>query len=727
MTSTSAEVKPQINTGYQKNLGDLNGAFNRAMADAASQPKVPQTYKEYGGGIPVPHRTHPQNEVDYFCENYDTFNDGCRHESLSKEMAQNSIDAAIFGFKGVKILFELRRSGPNSPYLLITDQETSGLTGRIPSSKDSNKGVVFDPNPEERLVRFLSQGFPKGDDADRALGGRGRGKMLAQGCSKEYEFLFETKYASTHLLGRKWIEDCEFKQWVWPTVKEAKDILHLFDASLHPMQGRGTRIIIPKLIDKVVLAMEDGRMARHIGLTWFDLINREDLYIAIDSGEGRGLEQVKVPADYVFPDTDTDDLVVFKQEDFLTGADKVKHAVTIHLVWSKKPIEKDIRGIALLRGGMLIQRMPGPAEIADNLYGYVRMSPSLEKVMREVEHPTHCHFTMTSGLPMQLRKMVEQACQKFAETRLGFKTPKGDQAYHEAGLRGLAKMGQAFKKLGWKFPGLGKLPPPPPPPGPKVESPVRISVDLKYPNADSQRVDYGQSISWGAAMITNLTNQRLKVNCIIDIAPVRGLVTGLFEKVFVLEPNQVVFWSNTETKHYPVRKADFSPGEHLFKQRVVLMEDATIKGEVREKGAGLYTHSDHVWVAVDEPDRQTIGGLPKLDYVSFVEAEKHLQYKLGVKDHRQVFELNTTHPAYVRLMTIKDEKAKAITVEQYLYSVSADVAIELALSTDSDLLKNKNNGSDDLLYREIQDKKGKLAAVYDELGKSVKPVRTVQV
>ena len=718
-TTTSPEVNQKSTHGNQKVLGDLNGAFNKALAEAASTGSYQDITR---GGTSFETVHNYSREIDTIAEEYISYLSGL-YEAMGKEGIQNCVDAATTpNFLRFKIMIELRKSRLGDPYVSITDEGTHGLTGRWPKNDED----YFSEDPDERMSRFMSHGFGKaGPNANLALGGRGRGKCLLVACSQIKEICLETAFGARHIIGRKYVDKSHFPTDLEDNPLKVQAFFKAFDPTLRPITG-GTRIMITKVKDQIINAIQMGMLARSIGLCWFDLIKRFDLNIVIN--DGNGPKRVKIPEDYAFPDKDTDNLVTYKVANVpLVQGNGAKHSFTLHLVHSKKPIKEDIRGIALVRGGMVIKRLPvsGPTDIAGNIYGYVRMSPSLEAEMRKLEHPTHCDFDLTRGVGIALRRMVEGAVQEFIRSKLGVGAPEGDNANLAAANRAVSKMAKVFTLLHLKLPTAGRHhKSPTDDPTPKEPPTVSIKVDgLQYPN-DNNRINYGQALKWNDVIVANETDQKLAVQCIIEISSLRDQPVGISTCSLILEPHQTITWAGvTKGKKYVVCKAFFPPGHYYFTKRVVLAEAAKINGEHRDVGSILQNAKRNLWIAEDEPVTAGQGGLPEITMIAFEDDVKHLEYRLR-KTPRDVLELNTKHPSYLRAVNIKDEKAKTDSTMVYTFDRLISAIIEIALGTpDCDLTKThlKSVGADgkpipaDLLFKATQELAAQLRTGYTKV------------
>ena len=115
----------------------------------------------------------------------------------------------------------------------------------------------------------------------------------------------------------------------------------------------------------------------------------------------------------------------------------------LHIVWSKELVQDDIQGIAIIRGGMIVERIPisdlliAPDPIiSKHIFGYVEGDLGVQHKLKECEDPTHYRFTKKAGwgnknIYQAIKDYVAAQMQCFASAKLGStlgKSSTGDYA-----------------------------------------------------------------------------------------------------------------------------------------------------------------------------------------------------------------------------------------------------------------------------------------------------------
>ena len=125
-------------------------------------------------------------------EDIKTIVDGYRaHTTLPHAVQKDAVQNAWSARKNKKgrgwsLTFELLEA-PTRAFLLMTDEGTSGLTGRVLSPEEYEEDLLS----EERWGRFEGVAFTQ-DRQERTLGSRGRGKFIFVGASTEHTILYDT-------------------------------------------------------------------------------------------------------------------------------------------------------------------------------------------------------------------------------------------------------------------------------------------------------------------------------------------------------------------------------------------------------------------------------------------------------------------------------------------------------------------------------------------------------
>jgi hypothetical protein len=142
-----------------------------------------------------------KNNLSSIIDGYNSVAPNIAH-AIQKDAIQNGWDAKVRGNGGGwSFEFELlNHDGTN--YLAMTDNGTTGLTGRILKPKDLEQDLPI----EEKWGRFENVAFTK-DPSENALGSRGRGKFIFVGASKKKTICYDTlRHDGLYRFGVRWLE-----------------------------------------------------------------------------------------------------------------------------------------------------------------------------------------------------------------------------------------------------------------------------------------------------------------------------------------------------------------------------------------------------------------------------------------------------------------------------------------------------------------------------------------
>ncbi len=285
-------------------------------------------------------------------------------EGVQKDAIQNSWDARVSkSGDGWRIRFQLTTK--NKPHWLsFTDYGTHGLTGRVLKPEE----LAADLHANERWGRFENLAFTKGP-AEGSLGARGQGKFIFVAASEKMKILYDTlRKDGTYRFGVRWVETTDSPIIAFDG-EHARQQIRAYSRDLQPLDSVGTRVIIHEPDALLVNSVVCGELARFIAVTWWEIISRYKATIEINAGDGKGFQRVTVPSDLILPPKDTDECIVSLKENVSFSLSGKKYCIEkLHLVSAKKgAVKDDIRGVALQRGGMCVQRLQikhVPKEIA---------------------------------------------------------------------------------------------------------------------------------------------------------------------------------------------------------------------------------------------------------------------------------------------------------------------------------------------------------------------------
>ena len=552
---------------------------------------------------------------------------------VQKDGIQNCWDArkdAENKSKNWKCEIELHESG-NDKIVTITDFGTWGLTGRRLEEEDLEK----DQPLEERWCRFENFAFENENVKDKhLLGSRGRGKFVFSGASDTMITLYETlRDDKVYRLGMRKVERLDAPNWL-AEGQSAKDILKTKTKGLlQPLNHVGTRIIIMDPKKELVEDIKDGHMEQFISETWWELIEKFGAKIFVKHS---GKSILVKPFTETLPHSAMTATKITRPRQSIEQKFYVKENVPIpnsryrirklYILYDPGRTFDDRQlGISIQRDGMSVthfQMTDLGSGLSDHMTGFVTFEnvkgKGFENELRKVEGPEHYSFNkdkITKSLEFVLSKHYHD----FARKELGWKETKSAKATEsdrKANDRARNQANKIAKRMG-----IGK--------GPKktvkkkktgikrTPQPVQIQLnDLGFPDPDTERVNYEESIKKIGARVVNNVNTDIKVGIKIEIRSVERdvQVYGKFIYIngnFSSKKGDVSGYCCDKT--IKIEKADFTPGQYRVKASLALL---TPFGKFR-KGQELDTSQKSFFVEVDPPDGGIWEKFTPMDFSDF--------------------------------------------------------------------------------------------------------------
>lgn len=579
--------------------------------------------------------------------------DGYRsHRGIShgvqKDAIQNAWDARIDKKHGKNwcVTFELIKGKRERRFLTITDNGTTGLTGRVLKPEE----LEVDLPPEERWGRFENVAFTKGP-SEEALGSRGRGKFIFVGASA-HQTEIKKKQLKNLILYDTLREDDTYR-FGYRTIIITDSPIDSFDGAsgremirtltedvIKPLNQVGSRVIIVDPIEEVVEDIESGRFVEYIEETWWELIQKFDVQIFVRTSTKNW--KAKIPKEFVLPTEDSKEFKVWVQKDKLLTPGISKYRIKqLHIVRKiKGEVAEEIRGVAIQRGGMKVCPVYiryAPQDITDSVYGYITFDKELDNALRADENPEHYSFDFRRSLPKAVKQYIEDELAKFAKEKLGLGVdPKKVQHQRQtnAEQRAIFAVNKIASKLGMF--GKGVVEPPPPPPPPPPVKLLRLEIPLFDFPRESHRVNYGEKVGNIRLIAHNDTNVKVKL--------------GL--KMYLLFDNTqlVKYIENEELELNPscasqplgpfeqfFSKEDFpGKGRYTIRAKMISLDKET-------KGDELHTLSRHFWLEQDPPEKGLFEKCEALDYPE--EMMKIMGEAVRGEDKGYIFQYNNLHPA----------------------------------------------------------------------------------
>lgn len=557
-------------------------------------------------------KINQEKDIEAFAAGYST---KISHElwladGLQKDAIQNCWDARIDKKHGKnwQCGFSLLRL--NNQYVLcISDQGTTGLNGTKFSDENGLIKILNSNEPGEDLAYFLNSNW-SAKSTDEG-GNRGRGKTLFLVTSQSKKIYFDSLRLSdnSYVFGELYLDIAD---------KQVKFGLHydndgksMFKNELgekvNPIDHYGTRIFIINPDESVIKAIKGGELISFISNSRWETLKKYDAKIFIEDGDER--KYASLPYWY---ENDLKDVVSkeFTSEIIKEGT-KYK---TKRLVLKYAPnlnLPEAIKGIAIQRGGMTIQRIPAEELVKEqgmtDIYGWLEMESNpnnpLETEMKSrCEGPEHFDFSWNINPARLLKGYIQGKIREFAKDLkiIESEQAKKNKIQKTAEEEALKLLAPLFKKLGLFGKHKGKRK--------KKESsrkknePLRLSVpDIQFPR-DNKRVNYGEKINGAYVVPINEFGESILVCIRVFIVSADGKTEMLQEKEINLHAG---VGSRIGTDEIVISKK-YGVGGYSLRARMIALEnkDGVLPdGSKIEKGTILYERvNQKFYVETDPPE-----------------------------------------------------------------------------------------------------------------------------
>ncbi|MEK7501807.1 MAG: hypothetical protein AAB629_02695 [Patescibacteria group bacterium] len=325
-------------------------------------------------------------------------------DGLQKDAIQNCWDARSdknYG-KNWECGFSLMKVN-SQDILCISDKGTSGLIGtKFQSRKEFTEILKKISNREpdddqlhEELACFLSSNWSvKSSDEG---GNRGRGKTLFLVASKSKKFFFDSLRScdNSYVFGECYLDsaDKEIKFTINYDNDAKTELRSKLGKEINTISQYGTRIFILDPDVTIVQAIREGEMISFVSNSRWETIKKYGAKIFINDGK----EKKYASLPYWYEDNLKGVKESFLPPEIIKTGTQYK---TKRLVLRYAPnlnLPDSIRGIAIQRGGMTIERIP--AEVKEqgtvDIYGWLEMESKkpLESDMKKLEGPEHFDFS----------------------------------------------------------------------------------------------------------------------------------------------------------------------------------------------------------------------------------------------------------------------------------------------------------------------------------------------
>lgn len=631
-------------------------------------------------------------------------------DALQKDAIQNSWDARI-NKKGKdwKCLFFLKNIN-DKKFLGILDEGTKGLIGTQFDNEEELSKILLSSKPKEDLSHFLNSNW---STKDREKGGtRGRGKIVFLGASKDKKIFFDSLRSSDnrYVSGEIYLDkdkEVKFKHF-WD--EDAKSKLASFsNKKIIPLNKFGTRILISNPDSSVVRAIEEGDFLGFINDSRWEIIKKFKAKIFVD--DDREIKNATVPRWYEDNIEGIDSAEGIRENKHLLENIKEKTPYKIKRLILRYPINgnlpESIRGIAIQRSGMTIQRIPADdllkEEKAKNIYGWIEMDKEpLEEEMKSLEGAEHLDFSWRHKPANYLMNYIRFRIKEFAKE---LKLIEPEQAIKNkvqktAAEKALKNLTPLFKKfdLSGKYKGGGKK---------RKQStrdknePLRLSIpDFELPH-ENKRVNYGDKIKGTYVMPINDFERSFMVL-------VRVFVVSDDGRTKIIEERHINLYSGRGPKigtefikiDKKIDKNYYKKGAYSLKAKMVSLEETDEKlpnGNRIEKGRTLYEQINRKFYIEKDPPESG-----PFQFQATKKEEKDNLFEWEEEDGNYIIYYNELHPKIKPVLEDEEKLSNYLTEQGAL--IGLQIAFEESVSENnskdkdfSKLIKSENPNLGDVL------------------------------
>ena len=412
--------------------------------------------------------------------------------------------------------------------------------------------------------------------------------------------------------------------------------------------------------------MKQGYLLSYVNNTWWEIIKKYKAKIVIKDNFSEKTADVSMWYEDDKNKIKAEDLEEIKNlnEDLDSNNKKYKiNNFTIRYS-PKRDIPASIKGIAIQRGGMTVERLKTESffkeESASKIYGWIEMNDELSEEMKNnCESPEHFNFCWTKKPATYLNTYIRSKIRIFARKLKLIETEnaKKDKLQKKAAANAVKRLTPLFKKLNLSGKGVG----------PRIKDTkfrnsnekLRLSAaNFELPN-ENTRVNYGQNISGAYVMPINEYNRDFNVL-------VRVWIKSDEEEEFIIEEKEFILRKGDKQKigieNLNINKK-YNKGGYSFRAIMTSLEETDFvtqigKEKVRiEKGTKLYERiNKKFYIEADPPET----GL--FDFQPYESESKHRLVNSEMEDKTLILYYNTNHPKIKLLLSTNNEK----DLEEYL-------------------------------------------------------------
>lgn len=553
----------------------------------------------------------------------------------------------------------------NQDVLCITDGGTTGLNGTKFYTPDGLAKILEkisnESQRDEDLACFLNSNWSA--KINEEGGNRGRGKTLFLVASQNKKVLFDSLRTTdnSYVFGELYLDtiDKQVKFSLYYDDDGRAMFKSEFGEKISPISRCGTRIFILKPDEAIVKSIKGGELISFIANSWWEIIKKYEAKIFVNDGKEK--KYITLPHWY------ENDLKGIEEKEF--SPEIIKEGTqyrTKRLVLRYAPnlnMPDSIRGIAIQRGGMTIERIPAEELVKEqgmiDIYGWLEMeSKPLEAEMKiRCEGPEHLDFSWNINPARYLRSYIQRKIREFAKDLkiIESEQAKKNKIQRTAEEEALKLLTPFFKQLGLFGKHKGKRERKSS--TRKKNEPLRLSVpDIRFPR-ENKRVNYGEKIDGAYVVPINEFGESILVLIRVFIVSTDGKTEMLQEKEINLHEGKGPKIGADEI----VISKKYQIGGYSLRAKMVALEkkDKTLPdGSKIEKGTVLYERvNQKFYVEIDPPESGPFEFQPK------GRDDKSYLFEWEQEEEGYIIYYNEVHPC-IKPLLIDEEKLRDYFTEQ---------------------------------------------------------------
>jgi len=586
-------------------------------------------------------------------------------DGLQKDAIQNSWDARIdkkhgSGWECGLGLLNIK----NNNVLCIKDSGTTGLNGTKFYSEQEMSQILVHNQKGEDLAYFLNSDWSAKSIEEG--GNRGRGKSLFLYASQSKRIFFDSFRSSDneYLFGELYLDSDKQIKFKIDYGNEAKNSFRNFvDRKQTLLSSPGTRIFIINPDPQIEQSIQTGEIFSYIGYSRWEIVKKYQAKIFVYDGKEK--KYITLPSWYEDKE-DNENNKKFELESVKSGTDyKIKRLVLRYA--PNLDLPESIRGIAIQRGGMTIERVKADELVHEegmtDIYGWLEMEEkkSLESEMKNCcEGPEHFNFSWTQKPAKYLRDYLRNKVRDFAKELkiVSSEQAKRNKIQRTAEMEALRSLLPLFKRLelygknkGTKTRKKGKR---------KENEPLRLSAsDIEFPR-DNRRVNFGEIIKNAYVIPINELDKNILVL-------IRVFLLSKDGKEILLEEKEINLGKDTNISvGKPILEITKSlkPGAYTFKAKMISLEDTDLTlpdGTRIEQSTKIYERINLKFYVETDPDES--GKFP-FKFEPKPSPNKQFLFEWESDgDNGYIVYYNSTHPK-IKSMLEDQEKLQRYLTEQ---------------------------------------------------------------